>query len=90
MDEFNNLVMLSRPLQICMNCLILVEFIKCIELAAQHLLRKLLVDKRMTFSTDINAALAHVRFVKMLFKPFVSVAGFRNEMMEGDEFLASA
>jgi hypothetical protein len=72
-----------------MNCLILSEFIKCIEFPAQLLLRKLFVDKRVASSANINTALFHVRFVKMLFKPLVAVTGSRNEMMESNELVAS-
>lgn len=80
----------SSPLDKHMDCLIVSEFIERVEFPAQNLFRKFFMNKRVASSANFNPPLVHVRFFKMFFKPFVALAGLWNEMMEGNELIASA
>jgi hypothetical protein len=48
------------------------------------------MDKRMASSAYIYTALTHISFIEVLFKPLVAMAGFWDQVMEGNQSFASA
>ena len=82
--------MFSCPLQISMNCRILLQFGKGIQLSTQMLFRKLFMNKGVATPADINATFMHLGFVELLFKPFVAMAGFWDKVMEGNKPVTAA
>lgn len=83
------LMVFSCPLEIGMDCLVLSEFIKRVEFPSQNLLGKYFMDKRVASPANLDSSCPHIRFIKMLYKPFVAVARLRNEMMESNELVGS-
>jgi hypothetical protein len=48
------------------------------------------MDEGMTSSADIDAPLFHVRFIEVLFEPFVAMTASRYQVMKGNRSFATA
>lgn len=78
------LFLFSGPPQIRPDRLVFYYFIERIEFPTKQLLRELSMDKGMASSADIDAPLLHVRSIKILSEPLVTMATPGNKMMEGN------
>jgi hypothetical protein len=84
------LLLFSGPVQIRLDCLVFHNFIEGIKFPAKKFFRELFMDKGMAVSANIDASPLHVRFIKVLFEPFITMTTSGNKMMEGDGSFATA